>query len=161
MTSRPKPEEDRLPVAAPTPVRNPTESVRSKLERLKAGVELLATQQGSDPSAWDELYKDVPVAGLKQEIDQIEELIYQATKDELEYRFANRIGVETLSTGPVYDGAGYDPRDVYWVRVHPGGPVEKVLLPKEEFPEVYELKALSAWLREEMSRRGVGYSFSN
>lgn len=116
-------------------------------------MKLIATEKG-----WEKSYESAPIAALEQEIQRIEDLIFEATKDELEYRFSTGLGVETLSTDPdyKYDGKGYDPTAVYWVRFTPGGPTQKVTLPKDEFPEVYELKALSAWIKEEIQRRGTG-----
>jgi hypothetical protein len=126
----------------------PAESVAQKLAQLRESAGPIALE--------GQLYRDVPKAELEQVVDRIEDLIYQATKDEMEYRFAARIGVETLSTDPDfhYRGEGYDPKAVYWVRFTPGGPTEKVTLPQDEFPEIYELKALSAALREEIHSRG-------
>ena len=109
--------------------------MKAKLERLTPEAHL--TPEGT------------AITDLQGEVDHIERLIYEATKEEFEYRFAQRIGLETLSTDPnfKYTGEGYDPKAVYWVRFTPGGPTEKVTLPKDEFPEIYELKAQSADLR--------------
>ena len=152
--ARPESTEERVLSESPPPVPPPpAESVHDKLERLKASVKLIATDKG-----WETSYDSAPTAALEQEVQRIEDLIFEATKDELEYRFSTGLGVETLSTDPgyKYDGKGYDPTAVYWVRFTPGGPTQKVTLPKEEFPEVYELKALSAWIREEIQQRGTG-----
>jgi hypothetical protein len=149
--STPAADEVRVPAEAPAPsLPRPAESVAEKLARLResAGPIVLEGQ----------LYHDVPKADLEQVVKRIENLIYDATKEELEYRFAARVGIETLSTDPNYHyrGEGYDPKAVYWVRFTPGGPTEKVTLPKDEFPEIYELKALSAALRDEIHSRGSG-----
>jgi hypothetical protein len=129
--------------AADAPWPAPAESVKAKLERLML-------EQPLTPA-------DVPVSDLEGEIQRIERLIYEATREEFEYRFARRIGVQTLSTDPdsKYDAKGHDPLDVYWVRFTPGGPTEKVTLPKDEFPEVYELKAKSALYRSMLDHPGL------
>ena len=149
--STPASDEVRAPAEAPAPpLPRPAETVAEKLTHLResAGPIVLEVQ----------LYRDVPKADLEQVVKRVENLIYDATKEELEYRFAARVGIETLSVDPnyKYDGKGYDPKAVYWVRFTPGGPTEKVTLPKDEFPEIYELKALSAALRDEIQSRGSG-----
>ena len=102
---------------------------------------------------WRDTYRLTPSGELQRAIQEIEDVIYEATREEFEYRFSIGMGVETLNTGPVYEAKDLDPTSVYWVRIHPGGPVQKVTLPREEFPEVYELKALSAWLRGELDKK--------
>ena len=121
----------------------PAESVKTKLERLRPEAKL--TPLGT------------PIKDLQGEVDRIEKLIYESTKEEFEYRFAQRIGIETLSTEPnfTYRGEGYDPKDVYWIRFTPGGPTEKVKLPKDEFPEIYDLKAQSALIRDLLANGGL------
>jgi hypothetical protein len=130
-------------VAPPAAMSPPAESVKAKLERLTLEAHL--TPEGG------------PVTDLEGEVQRIEHLIYESTREEFEYRFAQRIGLETLSTDPnyKYDGKGYDPESVYWVRFTPGGPTEKVTLPKDEFPEIYELKAKSATLRFLLDHPGL------
>ena len=137
-------EEQRIEeTAPPPPIAPPAESVKAKLERLTPDAHL--TPIGT------------PITDAQGEVDRIEHLIYEATKEEFEYRFAQRIGLETLSIDPnfKYTGEGYDPKAVYWVRFTPGGPTEKVTLPKDEFPEIYELKAQSAMLRLLLDHPGL------
>jgi hypothetical protein len=128
----------------------PTESVHNRLQRLMAEASLVVTQHG-----WDKKYKDLPDEDIQNEVDKLENLIYDATHEEFEYRFSIGLGVEVLSTDPnyKYDAKDYDPTAVYWVRFTSGGPTEKLTLPKEEFPEIYEIKALSAYLRDQLAQK--------
>jgi hypothetical protein len=144
----PRPADVRTPAEAPDVPRPPAESVAAKLARLRTS---------DDPIAIEAL-RGLPKADLEQAQRRLEQLIYEATKEEFEYRFAAGIGIETLSTDPNYrhGNEGYDPAAVYWVRFTPGRPTLKVVLPKGEFPEVYELKALSIAIRKEIDSSGVG-----
>jgi len=137
-------EAQRVEEGAPPPAAlPPAESVKEKLQRLMPEAKL--TPVGT------------PIKDLQGEVDRIENLIYESTKEEFEYRFAQRIGVETLSTEPnfTYRGEGYDPKSVCWIKFTPGGPTEKVTLPKDEFPEIYDLKAQSALMRDLLANGGL------
>ena len=100
---------------------------------------------------WREAYVYATKADIEAEIKVLEDEIYNATKEEFDYRFS--VGkYEVLSEDGVYrsNSLEFDQTAVYQVRLLPGGSVQKSTLPREDFPEVYELKELSAWLKGEM-----------
>ena len=131
-----------------TPMTLPTADVTYEgLAAIRAEVNRMAAEKG-----WNIVYKDMSSDEMKAKIDHINKKIYDDTKDEFERRFS--LGMyEVLNTAPIYEGKNFDPTAVYWVRIEADGPVQKVTLPKAEFPEVCELKTLCAWLDEESRHR--------
>jgi hypothetical protein len=125
--------EQRETVTPPLPER-PRESVAVKLQRLRAVM--------LDPVA-------EPGMSFTLEMQRTEQLIRLATREEIEYRLAHRIGVVTLDTeDPSECGArDHDPYELYPVPLALGGASERVVLAQDEFPELYELRRDSELLR--------------
>jgi hypothetical protein len=103
-------------------------------------------------STWETRYRHLSATAIAKQAAELEAQLYESTKDEFERRF--ELGMtETLSQSPVYSGESYDPLAVAWVRIHPGGPVERVVLPPEEFPAAAALRAEIVWLRRQEAHR--------
>ena len=127
------------------PVRAPVvEDPKARIVRMRE--RMLALK---DSEHWEKTYTYATVADLQKEQAQIEAWIKDASTVELERRFAAGL-VEVVATGPAYTEKHFDPYDVYWVRQEPGKPWLKATLPEDQFPKVFQQKALSAWLTDRM-----------
>lgn len=131
-----------------TPV--PVDGFRAHSAELLAHVEEVAA--AAREKGWEDAWKLAGTEAMEERIASLEAQIYEATKSEFERRFS--LGMyEVLSSGTVYQETDFDPTEVAWVRIQPGGPVTKVTLPPEEFPEVHALKLEVAWLHNEVLHR--------
>ena len=62
---------------------------------------------------------------------------------------------EVLQQGSKLRGSDLDPLDVCQVRWR-DGEVQRVVLPRQSFPELYDLRAEIVWLEQEIPRRPTG-----
>jgi hypothetical protein len=118
-------------------------SPENEARRENLRLQMLALAAGEH---WDNKYKDYTLAQLEELRDALEDSILVRTQDVFEAQFAAG-KYEVIGTGPVYSAKDFNPYDVYWVRIDPSGPIMKSTLPEEDFPEIYQVKALSAWIQ--------------
>jgi hypothetical protein len=132
--------EPALPVVERSP--EGVEAFDVRLARMKARAD-----EWADIGQWAQTHALQTVDELKNARTAIEATILEAVGDELEKRFAEG-DFEVLNEGTTYSGSSSDfnPYDVYWVRIPPGGPVQKCTLPEVNHLEIYRLRAHSAWL---------------
>ncbi len=109
-------------------------------DRLKQ----LATER-----SWEVEYAGLTRDELIERKELIEQVIIDATSDAFGQLFASG-EFEILAYDSTYRASAIDPTAVYRVRVEPSGRVSKATLPESEYASVYELKALSAWLRQKI-----------
>jgi hypothetical protein len=70
----------------------------------------------------------------------------------LEQRFTDN-AVEHFSDGPNWTGGGTEKErsEIYWIRFTPGRGIEKALLPRWQFPELYALKDDTVRLQDRLT----------
>ena len=118
----------------------------------------VAAHEEPDFSPWIELYANASLEQIRQEIPLLRSQLDDGTLDWYEGEFARGAFVVE---GRYETGEGYripNPRDELCARRFlRDGSVVKVVLPKEEFPEMYELRDQLTWLshrEDELSRWG-------
>ena len=101
----------------------------------------------SDYSKWETLYENASLEQVTQEIAMLRNLLDQGTKDYYEMAFARG---DFLVEGHTSPDQGYvlkNPADELCARRFlRSGEVTKVILPRDQFPEMYELREQIAWL---------------
>jgi hypothetical protein len=103
----------------------------------------------AEERSWEVEYAGLTQDELIERRGLIQQVIIDATSDVFDQLFASG-NFEVLGNDSTYQASAFDPTAVYRVRIEPSGRVSKATLPESEYPSVYELKALSAWLRQKI-----------
>jgi hypothetical protein len=124
----------------------PKESHAERMARQR-----LRMNELSKVEDWNAKYGSWTRDALEKKRSEINAAIDDDTKAWFAAEF-NAGRFEVVGQGSEWKSPDFDPFDTYWIKVPPppGGPIEKVLLPESQFPEIYARKALSVWLYERL-----------
>lgn len=108
---------------------------------------------GRDKTDWSNVYGDAPMEELVLERDGLRDYLVETAKPEFLKRFAAGEGTLLSKDGKfVLGSAAIDEVSAVRVRhVTHGGEVRKVILPPEDFPELYVAKSKLNWLEDRIS----------
>lgn len=113
--------------------------------------------QDQDPEklSWSEKYREASLEDLIQTQAVITKTIETETMPEFRWRFDSGLA-EYMGEGPSLKITDHDPLEISAYLFEPqirGGGIHKVVLPREEFAELYELKAELVWLKDMIEER--------
>ena len=113
--------------------------------------------QDEDPEelSWNEKYRKASLEDLIRVHAVITETIETETMPEFRWRFDSGLA-EYMGEGPSLPITDHDPLEISAYLFEPqvrGGGILKVVLPREEFAELYELKAEQVWLEDMIDER--------
>ncbi|MCC6408282.1 MAG: hypothetical protein IT453_14050 [Planctomycetes bacterium] len=104
------------------------------------------------PESWTIQYERAEVQQLVEESKALDTYIVEQTKEEFDRWFAAGAS-ERVSDGNKYDAADWDRTQLMQVRIASDGGVTKVVLPPDQFPDLYMLRQKQTWLADEAARR--------
>ena len=101
---------------------------------------------GLSEEAWAKQHEGASRSLLESEAKRIDDYIVKTSKPEFEKRW-NAGQATFIATGNKYDGADWDPLEVRCVYME-NNTISKIVLSKDEFPDLYNLRAKQRWLEE-------------
>ena len=99
---------------------------------------------GLSDEAWAKQHEGASRSLLESEAKRIDDYIVKTSKPEFEKRW-NAGQATFIASGTTYDGADWGPLEVRCVYME-NNTISKIVLPKDEFPDLYNLRAKQRWL---------------
>ena len=101
---------------------------------------------GLSDEAWAKQHEGASRGLLESEAKRIGDYIVKTSEPEFDKRW-NAGQTTFIASGNKYDGADWDPLEVRRVYMA-NNTISKIVLPKDEFPELYNLMAKMRWLEQ-------------
>jgi hypothetical protein len=101
---------------------------------------------GFSAEAWAKQHEGASRGLLESEAKRIGDYIVKTSQPEFDKRW-NAGQATFIASGAKYDGADWDPSEVRRVYME-NNTISKIVLPKDEFPDLYNLMAKMRWLQD-------------